>query len=819
MSDNLKIVKPVQNTHGLALSRRTLLRGAASGAMLAFVQPFEVIAKAVAAEVATRMTSSHFGSYTAYVKDGKFIKATGFAKDPYPNEMIEILPELLYAESRIRYPVVRKGFLEKGAASDRSKRGSEPFVRVSWEKALDLVASELKRVKSTAGNQAIFGGSNGWRQAGVLHDPQVLLKRFLGGFGGFTNETGGYSWAASKAILPYILGDQNARTGKLTTYPNIIANTKLLVLWGTAPLKNARITRGGGGAHTTRGYFNQIAKAGIKTVVINPSATEEVDLLKADWIKPRPNTDTAIMLGMIHTLYTKGGFDKDFMAKYTVGFGKFEGYLLGKTDGVPKDADWAAEISKVDAGTIRKLAHDMAATRSFIMAGPAMQRSDHGGYVYWMLITLAAVLGQIGLPGGGFGFGYGYYNGYGQPRSGVAVKGTGTGKNKVKIKIPTARVSDMLLNPGKTIDFKGKKVTYPDIKLVYWAGGNVFVHHQDINKLIKAWQKPETIIIHEPWWTASAKFADIVLPATTNMERNDISRRKGADNYVLTMQKIVDPIYEARNDFDIFADLAERLGFRDKFTKGLDEDGWLRRMYAKAQEQAEKKKLTMPDFETFWKDGYVEFPEQNVENILYSAFRKDPNAKPLGTPSGKIEIYSPVIASFGYDDSPPHPMWIEPYEWLGSKMAKTYPLHLVSSHPWNRLHSQLNQTSLRKTYTVQDREPIMMTPADAAKRGIKDGDIVRVFNARGQMLAGARITDRIRKSVVRVDEGGWYDPLEPGKRGSLCKYGCNNVLSKDVGSSKLGQGSTVKTHLVEVEKFTGPVPPVTAFTPPRILKG
>lgn len=391
---------------GPPISRRALLRSLAAGASFIALQPVSTLAKISNLDQYTRMTSSHFGSFTAKVKDGKFISVTPYSGDPYPSKMIEAMPDWVNSKSRVRYPSVRKSFLEKGAKSDPTKRGAEPFVRVSWEKAYELVASELKRVKGAYGHKAIFGGSNGWRQAGVLHDPQKLVKRFLAGFGGYTNETGGYSWAASKAILPYIVGDQNSRTGKLTTYNNIIANTKLLVLWGTAPLKNSEIMRGGGGAHTTRMYFKKMAEAGIKTIVINPVATEEVDMLKADWIKPRPNTDMAIMLGMAHTLLTKGKHDKAFLAKYTVGYGKFEDYLLGKTDSVPKTAEWAAAISGVDAGTIRALADQMADTRSFIMGGPALQRSDHGGYVYWALITLCAMLGQIGLDGGGFGFGY-----------------------------------------------------------------------------------------------------------------------------------------------------------------------------------------------------------------------------------------------------------------------------------------------------------------------------------------------------------------------------------------------------------------------------
>lgn len=803
------------------LSRRIFLKGFAAGVpVIASLQLFPGIVRAAVSKLTAyaRMTCSHFGSFVAKVKDGHFYKAIPFSMDKHPSMMIEALPDRVNSDTRVKYPVVRAGYLKDGIKSDTTKRGAEPFVRVSWEKALDLVAEELKRVKKQYGNQAIFGGSNGWRCAGMLHDPQRLLKRFLTGFGGFVNETGGYSWPSSKAILPIVLGSNDAATGKLTTYNNIIKNTKFLVLWGSAPLRNGEIMRNGGGEHTTEEYFLQIKKAGIETISINPVAEEEVELLNAQWLKPRPNTDMALMLGIAHTLYTEGLHDQEFLGRCTVGFKKFLPYLLGETDGQPKNAEWASKISEIDADTIRKLARKMAGTRTFIMSAPSLQRQDHGEQTFWAMITLASMLGQIGLPGGGFGFGYGYYAGMGQPRSGVAVGGPGTGKNPVKIKIPTARVADMLLNPGETIDFKGKKLAYPDIKLVYWSGGNPIVHHQDINRLLQAWQHPETIIVHEPWWTNTAKYADIVLPAASNLESNDIARRKGGDNYIMAMQQVVEPLFESRRNFDIFASLAERLGFKEKFTGGRTEMEWLGHMYQGAQEKAMKKNLDMPDFDTFWKKGYVKFPEENVDHVLYAAFRKDPYGKALGTPSGKIELYSPKIAKFGYDNCPPHPTWMEPYEWLGSEKAKKHPLHLASCHPKYRLHSQLNNTWLRNLYEVKGREPMWINPEDAKKRGIADGDIVRVFNDRGQILAGALVTERIRPGVIQIAEGAWYDPEEPGKIGSLCKHGCNNLLSRDVGSSKLAQGSTVKTMLVEVEKFDRTPPPVTAFKTPVIIE-
>jgi trimethylamine-N-oxide reductase (cytochrome c) len=226
--------------------------------------------------------------------------------------------------------------------------------------------------------------------------------------------------------------------------------------------------------------------------------------------------------------------------------------------------------------------------------------------------------------------------------------------------------------------------------------------------------------------------------------------------------------------------------------------------------------LSVPDFETFWEVGYVQFPvpESAKRWVRYADFRQDPEANPLGTPSGKIEIYSRTIEKFGYDDCPPHPAWLEPAEWLGSPKAKKYPLHLLSPHSKYRLHSQLDNTWIRGWYEVRGREPVWIHPEDARKRGIRTGDLVKVYNDRGALLAGAWVTDRVRPGVVAVHEGAWYDPDRPGEAGAICKHGNVNTVTMDKGTSKLAQGNVANTVLVEVEKYTGPEPEVTAFTPP-----
>ena len=224
----------------------------------------------------------------------------------------------------------------------------------------------------------------------------------------------------------------------------------------------------------------------------------------------------------------------------------------------------------------------------------------------------------------------------------------------------------MLLNPGASFEFNGQRLTYPDIRLVYWCGGNPFHKIQDLNRLLRAWQKPETIIIHEPWWTPAARRADIVLPCATTLERNDIG---GAprDRFYFAMQKAIEPLGEAKAEYDIYSALADRLGFKAQFTEGRTEMEWLRHLYDSARQQATRQHIDLPSFDAFWEAGHVELPVPEEPPILFAAYRADPQAHPLRTPSGRIELFSDTIAAFGYDDCPGHPVWLEPAEWLGSE--------------------------------------------------------------------------------------------------------------------------------------------------------
>ncbi len=806
-------------SEGKNVSRRVFLKTMAATGAMAYMAP-NVFAKGrfptkPVLETYKVPTATHWGSVKALVRGGVVTGVEPF-KDDYPIPMIQGLADRIYVPTRIKYPMIREGFLKHGHKSDTSMRGRDRFVRVSWEKAFKIVARELKRVKDTYGNEAIFAGSVDWHSVGKLHAAPTLLRRLLNLMGGFVDDTGDFSVQAAMTILPHVTGNIEVYD-RQTAWPTIIEHTDTVILWGADLLKNNQI----GWDPPDHYAYNAIKKLkekGTKVISIDPRITDTAEYLKAEWIPIRPNTDVAMMLAIAHTLYTEKLYDKAFIEKYTVGFDKFLPYLLGKTDGVEKTPEWASKITKVPAETIKNLARRMAKGRTMIMSGWAIQRQDHGEQAPWMIVVLAAMLGQIGLPGGGFGFSYHYASGGAPEAEAPSLPGISAGDNPVKTVIPFAHgLSDLLLNPGKVVDFNGEKIKYPHIRLVYWAGGNPFSHQMDRNRQIKAWRKPEVTIVNEIYWTSTAKFADIVLPVTTTFERNDIDVLSEYTNrYIVAMKKCIEPLYEAKSDYDIFTGIAKELGLEKKYTENRSEMDWIKHFYSIAQKQAKMKKLSMPSFEEFWEKGYVEFPvpESSKKWVRYADFRENPLKNPLGTPSGKIEIYSETIAKFKYDDCPPHPAWLEPIEWLGSKKAKKYPLHMLSSHPKYRFHSQLDNTWLRNLYEINEREPVWINPKDAKRFGIKENDLVVVYNKRGKFLASAVITERVSEGVICVHEGAWYDPDKPGEVGAMCKHGNVNTVTLDKGTSKLAQGNIANTVLVKIRKYRGKPPKVTAFEPP-----
>jgi biotin/methionine sulfoxide reductase len=447
----------------------------------------------------------------------------------------------------------------------------------------------------------------------------------------------------------------------------------------------------------------------------------------------------------------------------------------------------------------------------------SLTRQAHGEQPFWAGITLAAMLGQIGLPGGGFGFGYSAVNTVGNDIQRLPVAAMPQGRNAVSSFIPVARIADMLLNPGDEFDYDGTRYHYPDIKMIYWAGGNPFHHHQDLNRLLTGWQKPETIIAHEWCWNALAKHADIVLPCTTTLEREDIAMSP-MDNYFVSMQAAIAPVGEARDDFEIFRGIAGKMGAEDAFTEGRTAEDWQRWLYDMTKQAAAQQGHELPSYDAFRQDGWFKLEPPEKAHVMFADFRADPVANPLATPSGKIEIYSATIAGFAYDDCAPHACWFAPPEWLGSHDCGTR-LHLLGNQPTARLHSQLDHGSISRAAKIGGHEPVKINRQDAAARGIQTGDIVRLYNDRGACLCGAIVSDEVMQGVLIVSTGAWFDPDFSGTSGLSCHHGNPNVLTPDIGTSKLAQGPAAHSCLVEVELWTGGPVTMTAHKPPVILDG
>lgn len=762
------------------------------------------------------LTSTHWGVYEVEVENGRVARLKPFKHDPQPSPIGNAIPGALTSPTRVLRPAVRKSWLEGGPGSATQRRGAEPFVQVSWERALDLVAAEVDRVRKTFGNSAIFAGSYGWSSAGRFHHAQSQVHRFMNCAGGYVAHVGTYSLGAARTLLPHIVGDMDELRAQHTPWTVLEQHCKLFLAFGGVPLRNTQVNSGGASQHEVGMWLRRLAAAGVALVNVSPVKSDLATTRAVEWIPIRPNTDAAFMLALAHTLVAEGRHDEDFLATHCVGFERLRAYLMGEADGAAKDAAWAAPICDVPADTIVDLARRLAVNRSMITTAWSLQRADHGEQPYWLTVALAAMLGQIGLPGGGFALGYGPVNAEGADAHAYSGPVLPQGINAVKTPIPVARISDMLLDPGGKYDFNGAERIYPDIRLVYWCGGNPFHHQQDLNRLIAAWRKPETIVIHEQFWTSAAKHADIVLPATNSLERNDIGST-GRDRYMIAMKKAAEAPGEARDDYTIFAEISRRIGTHRAFTENRDAAGWLRYLYEASRERADRYGIELPGFDDFWEEGCFEVPKPAVPNVMLRAFRADPRAHRLSTPSGRIEIFSERIASFGYADCPGHPAWFEPIEWLGERAAR-YPLHLISSQPSTKLHSQYDHGTVSRERKIRGREPIRIHPDDAAARALHAGDIVRVFNDRGQCLAGVRIEAGLKRGVVQMSTGAWYDPLVPGEIGTLDKHGNANVLTIDKGTSKLAQGTSAHTCLVEIERYAGEPPPISAFDPPQFVE-
>ncbi|AGZ44807.1 molybdopterin-dependent oxidoreductase [Actinoplanes friuliensis] len=730
----------------------------------------------------TTTSSSHWGAFRVS-GTGTALQVTPRPGDPDPSPLLGNLAGAHRHRSRVARPALRR---------PRAGRGYDSFEEVSWDTALDHVAAELSRVREQHGDSAIFGGSYGWASAGRFHHAQSQLHRFLALGGGYTASRNSYSLGASLVALPHLVGRRGAhaviREG--TDWPVIAGHTDLIVAFGGIRTANTYVTPGGRAVHDFRGHLRAATARGLRVASVSPLRDDLSPELAGDWLAIRPGTDVAVMFALAHQLAADGHADLAFLDRFTVGGDRF---LADVKDRTPA---WAAGVSGLSEQSIVDLARRMAAGRTLVTVSWSLQRTPYGEQPLWAGLALAAVLGQIGLPGGGFGHGYGSMGDVGGGALPYGLPTFPQVRNPVADFIPCARVADLLLHPGTEFDYDGERYTYPDTRLVYWAGGNPFHHHQDLSRLRRAFARPETVIVHEPYWTATARHADVVLPVTTTLERDDLGAGRG-DTHLIAMQRADEPYAQARDEYDIFAGLAARLGYHDAFTEGRTSGEWVRHLY-----EGWRVDRGLPGFDDFWSAGEVVLPGRRENTVLFEDFRA---GRPLDTPSGRIELSSATVAGFGYEECPGHPVFHEP-------ALSAYPLVLICNQPGTRLHSQQDMGGVSRASKVHDREPLRLHPADAAARGITDGDVARVFNNLGSLLAGVRLTDACAPGVAQLSTGAWFDPSAPDV--ATCVHGNPNVLTEDLGTSRLAQGCTGQHARVEITRHDGPLPAIRAFDPP-----
>ena len=668
----------------------------------------------------------------------------------------------VYAPDRLKFPMKRVG-----------ARGEGKFDRISWDEALDTVAGEMTRVKDTYGSEAILYVSGGG-DLSMLHNWRTV-HRLLCMHGGCSMMWG---YASNEGSTYASLATYGTTIGASTQ--DDLPNSRLIIMWGWNPAVTVL------GANTTL-YLAKAKEAGTRIISVDPYYTETAAISSGQWIPIRPGTDTAMLIAMAHVIIEQDLHDRHFLDKCTIGFDRFKDYVLGEEDGIPKTPAWAEPITGVPAATIRQLACDYATEKpAALIDGFAAGRTAYGEQFHRAAITLAAMTGNMGIQGG---------NAPGALAAAafpfrVPQPLPGSGGNPVERRSPPRKYALPIGAPGSRVHnsdisdaiLKGKAGGFSsDYKMLYLNSNNFLNQFPNTNKTIEAFRKLEFIVAHEQFMTPTAKFADILLPTNTFMERNDMATSGARTAFLVYMNKPIEPLHESKSHLEICTKLADRLGITD-YSNKTDEE-WLR--------ESVNASPGMGDYDTLRKKGLqkVKLSEPHV------GFRKqveDADNNPFPTPSGKIEIYSELLAEMNHPEIPPIPKYIETWEGLQDPLAEKYPLQLISVHSKRRAHSQFDNIPLLKEVEPQE---LWINSIDAEARGIDRGETVRVFNERGEVIIPVRITERIMPGVVNLSEGAWYAPDENGAD----RGGNPNVLTRDEYSP--GGAFASNTALVQVAKI------------------
>lgn len=640
---------------------------------------------------------------------------------------------VLYAPDRLRKPLIRSG-----------SRGSGEFREAEWSEALDLVAGRLTEIKRKYGTQSIIhlGGSGSSR--GSLHNTHRLTKRFLAMLGGYTERHSSYSIGAALFVTPYVLGTYAAGMDAEN-----LRDSKLIILWG-ANVSDVKMECG------LEAHIREARRRGVEVVVIDPRRTLTAKTLATEWVPIYPGTDSEMMAAILYTLIARGLVDRGFVERYSHGFGELEAYIMGRSDGVPKTPKWAEGICGVPAKVIVGLAERYGATHpTALIPGLSIQRTIGGEEAIRMAIALQTATGNLGVPGGSSGaLAFGTLPFPKMPQIGVP-------PNPAKASIPVYLWADAVLD--------GRRGGFPtDVKAIYNVGGDYVAQGADTKKVIRAYESVEFSVCHDRFLTPTARYCDVVLPATTFLERNDIVT-PSSGRHMLFSNKVAEPVGESRNDYDIFCGLAERLGFLNAFSEGRDEEAWLRHFAAESE---------VGDLDEFRRRG-IYFGDTKPR-VAFSDFIADPAKNPLATPSGKVQLLSEPYSAAGGTPLP---------EVRFLQTAPGYPLRLVSPKSRYRVHSQNSNIPW-----FREREPhrLWIHPEDAIVRGLSDSDVVRVTSPEGEVTTRVQVTGDIMRGVVCLQEGVWPELDAAG----VDRVGAVNILTS---TEPTRPSMASRTHSVTVQ--------------------
>ena len=671
------------------------------------------------------------------------------------------------------------------------RRGEGKFQQVSWDEALDTVASQLLRVKKAYGNSALFVpyGTGSYSQTNGRQVAQRLMNLFGGSLGHYNT----YSWACMARATETVYG-----TGVTGNQRQDWLNSKYILMWGWNPSEMRDGTN-------TEFFLRKARENGARIVCIDPRMTLSAVALADEWVPIRPGTDAAMMSAMAHVMITAGLHDAAFVASHCVGFDEsqmpveakgaetYKDYILGTRDKTPKTPKWAEAITGVPRETIERLAREYATRKPGVLyQGYGMQRRAYGEQVVRAGCVLAALTGNVGVPGGWAG-GMALQAPDGGPLWNVFP----TGANPVKASIPTflwteAVVSGKELGPEQGV--RGVPRLDTSIKLIYAVASNALVNqHANINRTAKLLQDErlvECVIVQDNFLTPSARFADIVLPACTQLETWGVEDGWKYGDEVLLMPKAVEPAGESRSDYQICADIAGRLNLREAFTQGRSERDWVD-VALSSYRKSYPRLPSLREFET--SNAGVHKVAVTKPAIAFEDFRRDPGRFPLSTPSGKIEIFSSALHALGNaSEIPAVPKYIQEWESPFGAEARKYPLQVVGHHTLARVHSTMNGVDwLEEAFPHR----VFVNPVDAAARSLANGDEVRVFNGRGELTIRCRVTRRIMPGVVAIPQGAWWAPTDTG----LDRGGSVNVLTSERWTP-LAFGNAQHTVMAEVVK-------------------